>query len=150
MWKGIKWITINTSRDAQCPDRLRSKTEDNIGDQFGFQKEMGTRETISVVRTLVECSNEHDQEVFICFVDYEKVFGTTDWDVQQGEHNDNIEEVVDWTELMGIRKALGVAWRDRRLISVLHGQTWISETVYSWKRSKTGLLPLSLVLQHLC
>ena len=45
---------------------------------------------------LAERCIEHDQSVYICFVDYEKAF----------DH-------VDWWKLMAILKDLSVDWRDR-------------------------------------
>jgi len=89
-------------------NRIRTKTSEYIGnDQFGFRKGMGTREAIAVMRALGERSMEHNQEVYVCFVDYEKAF-----------------DRVDWTKLMAILKKLDVDWRDRRLITNLYmGQT---------------------------
>jgi len=51
--------------------RLESKTEMFIGKtQFGFRKGCGAREAIGVMRTFCERSLEHDNDVFICFVDF--------------------------------------------------------------------------------
>ena len=84
--------------------RLESKTEINISKtQFGFRRGDGTREAIGVMRTLCERSLEHDNDIFICFVDFEKAF-----------------DRVDWTKLLQILKGLGVDWRDRRLIANLY------------------------------
>jgi len=84
--------------------RLESKTEMFIGKtQFGFRKGCGTRKAISVMRTLCERSLEHDNDVFICFVDFEKAF-----------------DRVDWLKMLNILKELGVDWRDRRLIMNLY------------------------------
>jgi hypothetical protein len=89
-------------------NRLRAKVKDYIGwDQFGFRKGMGTREAIAVLRTLSERNIEHNQDIYVCFVDYEKAF-----------------DRVNWTKLMRILKDLGVDWKDRRLIKDLYmGQT---------------------------
>ena len=38
-----------------------------------------TRETIGVMRTICERSLEHGNEVFICFVDFEKAFDRINW-----------------------------------------------------------------------
>jgi len=85
-------------------NRIRAKTADYIGcDQFGFRKGMGTREAIALMRTLGERSIEHNQEVYVCFVDYEKAF-----------------DRVDWIKLMKILKDLDVDWKDRRLITSLY------------------------------
>jgi len=85
-------------------NRLRRAAEAFIGwDQFGFRRGMGTREAIAVMRTIGERSIEHDQPIYICFVDYEKAF-----------------DRVNWPKLMTILKSLGIDWRDRRLISALY------------------------------
>ena len=46
--------------------------------QFGFRKGCGTREAIGVMRAICERSLEHGNEVFICFVDFEKAFDRID------------------------------------------------------------------------
>ena len=85
-------------------NRVQARTSNYISwDQFGFRKGVGTREGIATVRTLAERCIEHDQSVYICFVDYEKAF-----------------DRVDWWKLMAILKDLGVDWRDRRLITALY------------------------------
>ena len=86
--------------------RLEGKTEMLISKtQFGFRKGCGTREAIGMMRTLCERSLEHGNEVFICFVDYEKAF-----------------DRVDWVKMLGILKEVDVDWRDRRLIVNLYMQ----------------------------
>src|SRR6218665_1018993 len=52
-----------------------------------------------------ERSLEHDNELFICFVDFEKAF-----------------DRVKWTKLRHILKTMGIDWRNRRLISNLYLQ----------------------------
>ena len=59
--------------------RLEAKAEMFIGKtQFGFKRGCGTREAIAVMRALCECSLEHDNDVYICFVDFEKAFDRVD------------------------------------------------------------------------
>jgi len=80
--------------------RIENKAKDFIGEnQFGFRKGHGTREAIGVLRTLCERSIEHDQEVYICFFDFEKAFDRGDWKI-----------------MMGVLKNIGVDWSDRRMI----------------------------------
>src|SRR6218665_3820086 len=58
------------------------------------------------MRMLCERSLEHDNELYICFVDFEKAF-----------------DRVKWTKLWhNILKKIGIDWRDRRLISNLYLQ----------------------------
>jgi len=77
-------------------------------DQFGFRKGRGTRDAIGALRMLTERSLEYGQEVYICFVDYEKAF-----------------DRVDWKKLMHALRKRGVDWRDRRLI----GNLYMNQTV---------------------
>src|SRR6218665_1727726 len=86
--------------------RITTKAEEFLGkNQFGFRKGCGTREAIDVMRMLCERSLEHDNELFICFVDFEKAF-----------------DRVKWTKLWHILKTIRIDWRDRRLISNLYLQ----------------------------
>jgi hypothetical protein len=60
--------------------RIEIKCKNFIGDdQFGFRKGVGTREAIASLRTVCERSIEHDKDVFVCFVDYEKAFDRVNW-----------------------------------------------------------------------
>jgi len=84
--------------------RIESKASTFIGkSQFGFRQGRGTREAIGVMRMLSERSLDHDNELFVCFVDFEKAF-----------------DRVNWTKLLNIMAKIGVDWRDRRLISSLY------------------------------
>ena len=85
-------------------NRLQAKADMFLGNtQFGFRKGCGTREAIGVMRTICERSLEHDNEVFICFVDFEKAF-----------------DRINWVKMLEILKKIGVDWRDRRLIKNLY------------------------------
>ena len=85
-------------------NRIQSKADLMLGKtQFGFRKGCGTREAIGVMRTICERSLEHGNEVFICFVDFEKAF-----------------DRIDWVKMLDILKEIGVDWRDRRLIMNLY------------------------------
>src|SRR6218665_894241 len=86
--------------------RLKSRAErDNcIGeDQYGFRKGKGTRDAIGALRVLTERSLQHGQDIYVCFVDYEKAF-----------------DRVDWNKLMNALRRIGVDWKDRRLIGNLY------------------------------
>ena len=55
--------------------RIEAKAKDYIGrNQFGFRTGCGTRDAIGVMRMLCERSLEHGNDVYICFVDFEKAF----------------------------------------------------------------------------
>ena len=72
-------------------------------DQFGFRKGKSTSDAIAIMRSLVERNLEIDQDIYACFVDYDKAF---DW--------------VNWVKLIDILKRIGVHWRDRRVIHNLY------------------------------
>ena len=76
---------------------------DLSNDQFGFRKGVGTREDITAMRLLSERCIDYEQNVYVCFVDYEKAFGS-----------------VDWVKLLEVLKSIGVDWRDRRLTERLY------------------------------
>ena len=55
--------------------RIEGRTADFIGKtQFGFRRGCGTREAIGVMRMVCERSLDLGNEVFVCFVDFEKAF----------------------------------------------------------------------------
>jgi hypothetical protein len=85
-------------------NRIEAQAKDFIGrTQFGFRKGLGTRDAIGVMRMLCERSLEHGNDVYICFVDFEKAF-----------------DRVNWVMLLEALKDIGVDWRDRRLIQELY------------------------------
>ena len=55
------------------------------------------------MKIICDRSLENDQEVNICFVDFEKAF-----------------DRIRWDKLMEILKKIGVDWRERRLIKELY------------------------------
>lgn len=59
---------------------MRSRIEHYIdNDQFGFRKFTGTKMAIAATRILGDCSIEHNQNICVCFVNYEKVFDRVKW-----------------------------------------------------------------------
>ena len=84
--------------------RITSKADEYLGeDKYGFRRGSGTREAIAAMRIICEKSLEHDQEVNICFIDFEKT-----------------SDRIRWDKLMEILKKIGVDWRERRLIKELY------------------------------
>jgi hypothetical protein len=76
------------------------KIEDILGeDQFGFRRGKGTRDAIGMMRIIAERTLEIDEELCVCFLDWQKAF-----------------DRVNWTKLMQILKGTGIDWRERRLI----------------------------------
>src|SRR6476469_9269685 len=54
---------------------IEAEARDFIGrNQFGFRKGCGTRDAIGVMRMICERSLEFGNNVYICFVDFEKAF----------------------------------------------------------------------------
>jgi len=60
--------------------RIESKSEEFLGkDKFGFRSGRGTRDAIGVMRCLSERSMEFNQDLYVCFIDYEKAFDRVNW-----------------------------------------------------------------------
>ena len=84
--------------------RIENKIEDMLGeDQFGFRRGKGTRDATGMMRIKAEPPLEIDEEMCVCFIDWQKIFNR-----------------VNWTKLMQILKRIGIDWRERRLISKLY------------------------------
>ena len=58
---------------------------------------------IGILRIISERTLEIDEELSVCFIDWQKAF-----------------DRVNWTKLMQILKETGIYWRERRLISNLY------------------------------
>ena len=56
-----------------------------------------------MMRIILERTLEIDEELCVCFIDWQKAF-----------------DRVNWTKLMQILKRTGIDWRERRLISKLY------------------------------
>ena len=84
--------------------RTEAKTKDFISkNQFGFRKGCGTREAIEVMRKLCESNLEHDNDIYICFVEFENAF-----------------DRINWMKLMQVLESIQVDWKDRRLIKDIY------------------------------
>jgi len=56
-------------------ERIRVKTETKIADeQAGFRQGRGTRDQIMNLRILMHKAREHQQPLYMCFVDFKKAF----------------------------------------------------------------------------
>ena len=74
-------------------NRIEAKARDFIGrNQFGFRKGCGTRGSL-----------EFGNNVYICFVDFEKAF-----------------DRVNWEKMIQVLLSIGVDWGDRRMINELY------------------------------
>ena len=72
-------------------------------DQFRFRRGKGTRYAIGMMRIIAVRNLEIDEELCVCFIDWQKAF-----------------DCVNWTKLMQILKRIGIDWRERRFISKLY------------------------------
>ena len=82
-------------------------------DQYGFRRGCGTRDAIAAMRVLCDRSLEHNNKVYVCYVDYEKAF-----------------DRVNWDKLMTVLKSIGVDWRDCRLIwNLYQGQSQVGNSL---------------------
>jgi hypothetical protein len=68
-----------------------------------FNPCVNTWDAIEMLRIISERTSEIDEELCVCFIDWQKAF-----------------EQVNWTKLMQILKGTGIDWRERRLISNFH------------------------------
>ena len=60
--------------------RIERKIEDVLGeDQFGFRRGKGTRNAIGMMRIIAERTLEIDEELCICFIDWQKAFDRVNW-----------------------------------------------------------------------
>jgi len=96
--------------------RIERKIEDVLGeDHFGFRRGKGARDAIEMIRIIAERTLEIDEELCICFKDWQKAF-----------------DRVNWTKLMQILKRTGIDWRERRLANC----TWIRGLKYDWTEGR--------------
>ena len=74
--------------------RIEKKIEDVLGeDQFGFRRGKGTTDAIGMMRIIAERTLEIDEELCVCFIDWQKAF-----------------DRVNWTKLMQILKRTDIDW----------------------------------------
>jgi predicted DNA-binding protein len=60
--------------------RIEKKIEDVHGeDQFGFRREKGTRNATGMLRIISERTLEIDEELSVCFIDWQKAFDQVNW-----------------------------------------------------------------------
>ena len=50
-------------------------------EQAGVRREMGTRDHITDIRWMMERAREHQQDLYMCFIDYKKVFDCVDHEI---------------------------------------------------------------------
>jgi len=83
--------------------RIEKKIEDVLEeDQFGFRRGKVPRDAIGMLRIILERTLEIDEELSVCFIDWQKAF-----------------DQVNWTKLMHILNETGIDWLERKSISNL-------------------------------
>jgi len=76
--------------------RFEKKIEDVLGeDVFGFRRGKGTKNATGMLRIISERTLEIDEELCVCFIDWQKAF-----------------DRVNWTKLIQILKGTGIHWRE--------------------------------------
>ena len=88
--------------------------------QYGFMPDRVTRNAIFVLRMLCERSIEHQQDVFLCFIDYQKAF-----------------DKVHHSQLLTVLKRIGIDGKDFRIIRNLYYEQ--KAAINSRKASLSGL-----------
>ena len=107
--------------------RVRRKLIPQISDyQYGFMPDRGTRNAIFTLRMLCERAIEHQQNVFLCFIDYQKAFDKV-------RHN----------LLLSMLKQIGIDDKDYRIIHNLYFQQKaaikLTEDLSNWIDIKRGV-----------
>ena len=64
--------------------------------RFGFRRGKETRNAIGMLKIISERTLEIDEELCVCFIDWQKAF-----------------DRVNWTKLMQILKGTGIDWREK-------------------------------------
>ena len=128
MWLFILYVQLDIAHTAKIIAKiLRRRTERKIEavlgeDQFGFKRGKGTRDAIGMMRIIAERTLEVDEELCVCFIDWQKAF-----------------DRVNWNKLMQILKRTGIDWRDRRLLA---NCTWIRGLKYDWTEGRQDVCRL--------
>jgi hypothetical protein len=79
--------------------KTERKIEDVLGeDQFGFRRGKETRNAIGMLRIISEQTLEIDEELSVCFIEWQKAFDRVNWTL----------------------KETGIDWHERRSISNLY------------------------------
>ena len=107
--------------------RIERKIDEQIAEeQYGFRSGRGTREAIFNLRIITERAMEVNQDIYLCFIDYEKAFDKV-------RHEDLMQMLID----------IGLDGKDLRVIRNLY---WDQEAAIrlggklsEWKAIKRGV-----------
>ncbi|XKL64613.1 hypothetical protein PGB90_004699 [Kerria lacca] len=103
-------------------NRIYKKCEEHYGStQFGFKKGMGTREALFSMKILMQKCYDFQQDLYICFIDYEKAFDT-----------------VKHEPLIKMLEEIGLDGKDIRIIAKLY-----------WNQSATVKIDNNLTTENI-
>ncbi|KAG1656246.1 Retrovirus-related Pol polyprotein from type-1 retrotransposable element R2 [Nymphon striatum] len=108
-------------------ERIRNKLLPEISEvQYGYRKDKSTINAILVLRMLGERAIEHQQDVFICFIDYSKAF-----------------DKVQHTKLIKLLEQINIDDKDLRIIKNLYwnqnAAVKVGDELSEWKSIKRGV-----------
>ncbi|CAK1603571.1 unnamed protein product [Parnassius mnemosyne] len=99
-------------------ERIRVKCDEQLADsQFGFRSGVSTREALFAIQVLVQKCLDMQQDVFLCFIDYEKAFDRV--------LHDSLIAILQNIGLDGkdIRIILNLYWNQRATVRVDNEET---------------------------
>ena len=84
----VKDINSKTGKQSQALSRnndniylpVRAGCQKSTKGSVWFQERLWTRDAIAAMRVLCDRSLEHNNTVYVCYVDYEKAFDRVNWD----------------------------------------------------------------------
>ena len=109
------------------PERIRVKTETEIADeQAGFRQGRGTRDQITNLRILMHKAREHQQPLYMCFVDFKKAF-------------DSISHDKLWVTMMDMEYPIHLIDLLAKLYKKQLAKVKVAGTLSEWFRVKKGV-----------
>lgn len=99
-------------------NRIRPQSDDQLGEsQFGFRSGMGTREALFALNVLVQKCRDMQNDVILCFIDYEKAFDRV-------QHDILLQRLIDvGLDGKDIRIIKNLYWNQRATIRVENTET---------------------------
>jgi len=112
-------------------NRIKNKCEAILQKtQFGFRSGLGTREAVFCLQVLLQRCLEHQKEVYLCFIDYEKAFDTV-------QHQKLLEQLHQ----------IGLDGKDIRIIKNLY---WNQIAILKFENELTSEIPICRGVRQGC